>query len=377
MQDKKAVPGTSDFTVHDECGRPLFRVDVPSHGSLTAWLRPIARFVRGALGKTVKPLLVFDRGGAFPNEMAALRDEDFEFLTYERAPYPTLSVATFDRTLELTLASKPTRPIRISFTEAPDKNLRRQRGRVRRISLRMPDGNQINILTCSSLPAEELIPIQLLRWGRQENQFKHEVERWGLNQLDGRKVELYPVGTIVPNPARRKLEQSLHLARAAEGQLRRKLARLGSDEAKRAQLEQDLENNLALQQDLEDIRPHVPTHAPVEETELANKLVYHDGNYKTVIDTLRIALANIESDLASELAITLARPREAKKTLANLFAAPGTIQLTARTINVALAPAATARERDSFRVLLQSVNSQKLTLPGDPSRRRLRFSLQE
>jgi transposase len=225
MQDKRAVPGTSDYSVHDEFGRPLFRVDVPSHGSLTAWLRPIGRFVRDALEGTVKPLLVFDRGGAFPKEMAALRDEDFEFLTYERAPYPTLPVAMFDRNLELVLPSRPHCPIRIAFTDAPAKNLRQQRGRVRRIALRMPDGHQINILTSSTLPAEELIPIQLQRWGRQENQFKHGIERWGINQLDGRKVQPYPDGTIIPNPARRKLDRSLQLLRAGEGQLRRKLAR--------------------------------------------------------------------------------------------------------------------------------------------------------
>ena len=32
-----------------------------------------------------------------------------------------------------------------------------------------------------------------------------------MNQLDGRSVELYPPGTIIPNPARRRLEHALRL----------------------------------------------------------------------------------------------------------------------------------------------------------------------
>jgi len=40
MQDKRVRPGNTDYYVHDERGRPLFRIDVPSHDSLTQWLTP-------------------------------------------------------------------------------------------------------------------------------------------------------------------------------------------------------------------------------------------------------------------------------------------------------------------------------------------------
>ena len=42
------------------------------------------------------------------------------------------------------------------------------------------------------------------------------------------------------------------------------------------------------QLDLEALRPYTPTHAPLEDTELAGKLVYHPGNYKAVMDTIRM-----------------------------------------------------------------------------------------
>jgi DNA-directed RNA polymerase subunit RPC12/RpoP len=50
MQDKRVRPGTSDYYVHDEDGRPVMRMASPSHASLTEWLSPIAEMLRLALG---------------------------------------------------------------------------------------------------------------------------------------------------------------------------------------------------------------------------------------------------------------------------------------------------------------------------------------
>lgn len=378
MQDKKARPGVSDYYVHDEEGRPLFRIDVPEHGSLTQWLTPIARFARKLLDERVEVCLCFDRGGAFPEQMAELRDEEgVGFVTYERAPYAQVTRTSFDRQFVLELDSKPKHPVVLRYTEDRQKNLGKGRGRVRRICVLMPDGAQINILTAgSTASAEELIRRQLGRWSFQENQFKHEVERWGINQLDGRKVRHYPPDAVIPSPARRRLDRSLRIARGTEGEARRKLARLDSNDPKRTRAEQDLEHALRLQRDLEALRPSLPTHAPLEQTELAGKLVYHPGEHKRVIDALRIALANSESELAARLAPHLDKPREAKKCLANLLAAPGQVNLTPRSVRVSLAPAGNPAERRAFDALLQEVNTLNLTLPGDTSHRLLRFELQ-
>ena len=317
-------------------------------------------------------LLSFDRGGAFAQEMAALRDQDFEFVTYERAPYPLLASTAFEHKVELTIDGQVQT---IQWAEGTLKNLRAGRGRVRRISLRTPDDRQINLLAISRLSAEALIGIQLHRW-RQENAFKHGVERWGINQLDGRKVEPTPADEIIPNPARRLLDHRMRFARAEEGRARNKLARLATDDPSRTKYEQDLERAMATQAQIEQQRPHVPKRAPVKDTSLAGKLVRHVGSYKTTIDTLRVALANAESELAARLAPSLPRPAEAKKTLANLFAAPGRVRLTPRTIHIDLAPAASPAERDALHLFLRELDALDLTLPGDPEQRRLRFRAQ-
>jgi hypothetical protein len=379
MQDRRVLPGSTDYHVHDEDGRPVFRVPVTSHDSLTAWLSPIAKRLRNALGDDERILLAFDRGGAFSTQLADLRDAGIEFVTYERAPYPEIAVTTFDRTV---VARGET----YQLHESRNKNLGDKRGRIRRIALRTPDGKQINIVAISTAPAEQLVAILLGdpaiklpsgRW-QQENAFHHGDARWGINQLDDRAVEPYPPGTIIPNPARRRLDRSLRIARVAEGDARRKLASTNPalGVLRRVAVEQDLADALELQRDLEALRPATPTHAPIEETVLAGKLVRHTGQLKSIVDVIRVVCANVESDLATLIAPHMGRPREAKKVIANVLAAPGRVTVTDQAIHVRLAPAANRSERVAIRHLFTAINKRGLVLPSDPKRLPLRFELQ-
>lgn len=368
MQDKRVRPGNTDYYVHDEQGRPLLRIDVASHDSLTQWLPPIARLLRRVLGPHERVLLAFDRAGAFPEALALLRDEVFDAVTYERRPFALLPETAFTETYRVDEDDQ------VRFVESRI-NLGGGRGRVRRIAVRETDGHQVNLLAVSELPAERLIAVMRGRW-RQENAFKHGVERWGINQLDRRKTEPYPPDAIVPNPARNRLDRDLRAAAVREGDARCLLALLGEDDRRRVRAERDLVEAMAAQRDLKALRPRTPKRAPLRETELAGKLVRHDGRVKMVLDSIRIACANVESELAAELAPHMSKPREAKKTLANLLAAPGRVRLGLRTIAVDLAPAAKLIERIALRELCKEVNRRNLTLPGDPKRRRLRFRSQ-
>jgi len=366
MQEKRVLPGTSDYYAHDEDGRPVFRIAVTSHDSLTAWLVPLAQRIREGLGGE-RVLLAFDRAGAFAEPLAELRDADFDFVTYERKPYPELAATAFTAT---TIAGE-----NVGLHESRLRNLGAGRGRIRRIAVRTEDGRQVNFLASSKLPAERIVEILWHRWV-QENGFKHGTERWGMNQLDDRSVERYPPGTIIPNPVRRRLDRALRLARVAEGDARRVIARLPAIGDRRAAAEQDLAEALERQQTIESLRPFIPTHAPVEKTELADTLVRHTGHLKTVIDVVRIVCANAESELAALIAPHSTRPREAKKVIANVFAAPGKVAVTADAIHVKLAPAANRSERHAIATLFDALNKRNLTLPGDPKRLPLRFEIQ-
>ena len=364
MQDKCVRPGSTDYYVHDERGLPLVRLEAPEHRPLTDVLRPVAELLRTALGDEERILLAFDRAGAFPEQMVELRDLGVEFVTYERRPYPLLAQTAFDR--ELDLGDE-----QVSFVESRT-NLRRGRGRVQRIAVRHADGRQVNLLGVSQEPADRLIRIMAGRWV-QENAFKHGNQRWGINQLDSRAVVSYPADSIVPNPVRRRLDRALRVARVREGDARNELARLAQDHPRHGKLQAELADALALQKDLLAQRPSVPTHARLDATELRDVLVKHESAYKATLDTLRIACANAEADLAADLAPLLPKPREAKRVLANVLAAPGRVRIGCRTIAVELQPAGTQRELAAIRTWLADLIPRTLSLPADPLRRRLRF----
>jgi hypothetical protein len=375
MQAKRAVPGVTDYYVHDEDGCPLYRMSTTSHDSLCDWLMPVVDFARLSLGEQVTPVLVFDRGGSFPAMMAELRDAGAEFVTYERKPYAELPANDFPNSLTITTASHPAEPVRVSWAEAPGKNLRGGRGRVRRIALLTEDGRQVNVLAVSKLPAETLITRLMARWRAQENALKHQVERWGINHLDGRRVEIYPPDAVIPNPDRRRLERVLKLSHTAEGEAWRALARLDKNDPRREHVERDIAAAMERQKDIMAQRAFVPRMAKVSETKLAGKLRRHELGYKNVLDTLRTALANVEADLAVLLARHLDRPREAKKLLAALFAAPGTVKLTSRSLTVKLMPAGSAAEQAAYARFLDDVTRLNLSLPGDPDGLALRWML--
>ena len=371
MQAKRAVPGTTDYYVHDEDGRPLFRFAVPENGSLTEWLPGIAHTLREVLQADESMVLAFDRAGAFPEHMALLRDDKFAFVTYERRPYTALPSSAF--TEELRFDDQTVR-----YVESRT-NLGKGRGRLRRIAMQVQDSaqttRQINLLAAGQLPAAAFIGIMRGRWS-QENGLKHGVVRWGINHLDGRTTDPYPEDAIIPNPARRRLERALRAARVREGAARSLLAKRTTPDAARQRARRDLDEAVAARQEIEAQRATAPLHAPVAETDVSGVLRRHRDEYKVTVDTVRIACANAESDLAVRLAAFMKRPAEAKKLLANLFRSPGRIHAGAHRIDIQLRPAGTTAERLALEELLAGINRCKLTLPADHSARPLHFAVQ-
>jgi len=215
----------------------------------------------------------------------------------------------------------------------------------------------------------------LARWV-QENGFHHQVHRWGINQLDGRTTAPYDPDAVIPNPARRRLDRNVRLARVTAGLARNELAVLAKNDPRRGRWDAILTRATTREQDLLALRPTTPTRAPLRETELADKLVRHSGDYKMALDSVRIACANVESDLAAILAETMVLPAQAKKVLANIFQAPRHVVVGQSVITVRLAPAANRTERDAIANLFAHCNRLKLTLPGDLAMRPLRFQAQ-
>jgi hypothetical protein len=375
MQDKRPRPGTTDYYVHDCRGVPMFRGNIPTHGSLSQFLVPIAILLRIALGAEARLLVGYDRGASFPDVMAAIRmAENLEFVTYERAPWRKLPRALFkEKGKAIEIEGDREGEYETLYFIEDLCNLGDGRGRVRRLRVLTPNGKQISVLAKSEEDGEWLIRTMFSRWW-QENGLKHGVERWGANQLDGRKVEPYEPDTVIFNPEKRRLKRKIDKLRENEGKVRRKLARVKND-SRRAALEAELAKTLKGEARHEARYARLSDHLPVKEAGTKD-LVHHCDEYKMLIDTLRIAGSNAEAQLARWLAPHMNRPREAKRAVQNLFNASGNISVRQDVILVSLDPAGTANERRAFDRLFAIVNQKRLTHPGDPKRRPLQFRTQ-
>ena len=375
MQGKCTVPGAMDYWVHDAEGRPVLRIPVAPNASLPATIRAWVAFLREQLGNETPLLLVFDRAGAFPGLWKWLRDNGVEFVTYQRAKYRKFRREWFSRHGQpMTLRDADGKDVEV-MVQAGQMNLGKKRGRVQRIRVLMPDDEQINVVASSTQSAQWLCQTLFTRW-QQENALKHGVERWGINQLDGRQVEDVPPGTIVTNPQRTNVEKELRKLREQEKDLRLQLQPLYAGHPDRPKLKRALMDNSAAQCDIVKTRRHTPTKLPIEETELQGKLKQHTREYKLLIDTLRCVAQNAEADLAALLAPNLARPGEAKRLLQNVFSAPGDIRVSSKAITVTLDPAANRKERVALKAFFSTFNRNRLSHPGDPLARPVRFRLQ-
>jgi len=174
--------------------------------------------------------------------------------------------------------------------------------------------------------------------------------------------------------ASKNTPSAITFARQQEGAAQRQLAALEPADARHAKWAAELQRVDSLQAELLKQRPTTPKRVLVGESELAGKLVRHDLPYKLVIDTLRLLIANVEGELAATLGPLLPRAAEAKKTLANLLAAPVLVRVTSHYVTIRLDPPGTRAEQRAFRVLLAGLNRERVALPGDPSRRPLRFT---
>lgn len=377
MQDDRAVPGVTDYWIHDAHGSPIAPVTAFQQGSLVAYLPRCAALIRGALGKQPRVLVVFDRGGAFPTAMVDLKtlpDGQVDFLTYERAPFSKHGREYFKRHgEELELTDRDGKKESVLVIDG-GKYLGDGRGRVRRICLLMPDDTQLNLLTSSNEDAAWLAQTLFARW-RQENAFKFGGDRWGFDQLDSRQVEPYAPGTLIPNPYRRSLMKSRDDAIEKEGKLRCQIARLKAGDPERAQLKARLADVLETKALVTKALYSATEQIFIEKTHLAGRLVHHRREYKLLVDTVRIGCANAEDRLARMLADHLPRPAEAKRVIQNMLKAPGNVSVTQDKITVSLDPSGNRSELLALRQLLKEVNALRLRHPGDPLRRRLSFVL--
>lgn len=194
-------------------------VPTEANRGLATMLPVVPAEVRKVLGDR-RVTVVFDRGGWSPKLFAQLLADQFDVLTYRKAPWRRVPVGRFETTrvmidgteMEYRLADQC---IRLEY--GPSR--KRKRLCLRQVTRLSDDGHQTPILTSRrDLSAIEVAYRMFDRW-RQENFFKYLREEFSLDALVDSGTVPEDATRNVPNPERSKL-----VAYQAEGDLLRRLS---------------------------------------------------------------------------------------------------------------------------------------------------------
>lgn len=213
-QLRLAVPGTTDYYVNDKKGEPLFVVTAEANAGMVKMLLLLIPRIRSLVGEKRRPTIVFDRGGWSPKLFAQLLDQRFDVLTYRKGHTDKIAEARFKTTKARINGHQVSYRLHDKRVALLDGTLH-----LRQVTRLTEDGHQTSILTSRvDLKAIEVAYRMFERW-RQENFFKYMREEFAIDALAEHAAEPDDPSRMVPNPARRALDEQVAAARAAESKL--------------------------------------------------------------------------------------------------------------------------------------------------------------
>ena len=378
-----SMPATTDYWVGDDAGDPLFLVTAEANAGLVEMLPKILAEVRPLLGDR-RVTVVFDRGGWSPQLFQKIIADDFDILTYRKAPYRRVAKRRFETyPTGAAVGSK-------SYILA-DQPVRLRLPRHKQLALRQvtrlgDDGHhQTPILTSRcDLSAPEVATRMFGRW-KQENFFKYLREEYALDALVEYDVEPDNPLREVPNPARRDIDNQLRQARANLAELEAQYGLAALDNPERARptirgfkiahgkIGRALRQALERVATLEARRTKIPTHIPVQQV-VTGEVVKLAPERQHLVSLLKMVAYQAESDLVRLVAPHYRRAEDEGRTLIqNALASSADIEVDAHELRIRLTPLSSQHRTAAIANLCEELNAAKVTFPG--TRLRLRLSV--
>ena len=380
-----SMPATTDYWVNDAESEPLFVVPTEANKGLAEMLPVVLKEVRKLVGER-RVTVVFDRGGWSPELFAKLLADDFDLLTYRKAPYRpvprrqfTPTKATIDgREIEYLLADQR---IRLEY----GRRKKRKRVHLRQVTCLGDSGHQTPILTSrGDLSALEVAYRMFERW-RQENFFKYLREEFALDALVDYGTEPADATRDVPNPERKKINAELRKANAQLEHLQAHygLAALDNRERLRPTMRGFKIANAALSAraraamqritELENQRATIPARVPVHEIVEAD-VVKLSVERKHLTDILKMVAYQAEGDLLRLLSPHYCRTEQEGRTLIHsALAAGGDIEVTTAELLVSLDPLSSPHKTQALVAVCEQLNATATRFPG--TKLRMRFAM--
>ena len=371
----KPTKGHDDTYICDLAGRAIaFSTGEPS--ALCSTLPPVLAGLTDALpagdkpGPGTRPLIVFDRGAAFPAVFTQVDAAGYDWLTWRRAP---LAPTTLLPVLQTITTRGRRREVAWTDEQVTLKDYAKP---VRQLSL-FEHGHMVAQAISGRLGA---CPAELAGWLRgrwaEENMFKYDMINYGLDTLADYTADEIVNTKLKANPAYTTAKKAETKAKTALASAEVALAELLADQtipaaAKNEVLipaaQQKIETCQQALDQAETERKKHPAKLPASQIDpSATRAILHIRR-RCLQLTLRLLAANAEHYLARHLNAYLQDDDEyraiTRETIIRGLA--GTIAYTPKSITVTLDRPGQGRVTRALTLLLAEINTRPPVLPGD------------
>ena len=372
----KPTKGHDDTYICDLAGRAIaFTTGEPS--ALCTTLPGALAALTGALpagarpGPDTRPLIVFDRGAAFPSTFTEVDAAGYDWLTWRRAPLAATTLLPIAQTITL----RGHRKRQVAWTDE-QITLKDYAKPVRQLTL-FEHGKMAAQAISGRLDA---CPAELAGWLRgrwaEENMFKYDMANYGLDMLADYAADEVINAKPKANPAYATARKAETAAKTALAKAETGLAKLLADPtipaaAKNSALIPRAQQKItACQQKLEAAETERKKHRaklPASEIDPAATRAILHINRRCLQLTLRLLAANAEHYLARHLNAYLDDDDEYRAITRETIirGLGGTITYTPRTVTVTLDRPGQPRVARALALLLAEINTSPPTLPGD------------
>ena len=372
----KPTKGHDDTYICDLAGRAIaFTTGEPS--ALCTTLPGALAALTGALpagarpGPDTRPLIVFDRGAAFPSTFTEVDAAGYDWLTWRRAPLAATTLLPIAQTITL----RGHRKRQVAWTDE-QITLKDYAKPVRQLTL-FEHGKMAAQAISGRLDA---CPAELAGWLRgrwaEENMFKYDMANYGLDMLADYAADEVINAKPKANPAYATARKAETAAKTALTKAETGLAKLLADPtipaaAKNSALIPRAQQKItACQQKLEAAETERKKHRaklPANEIDPAATRAILHINRRCLQLVLRLLAANAEHYLARHLNAYLDDDDEYRAITRETIirGLGGTITYSPKNITVTLDRPGQPRVARALALLLAEINTSPPTLPGD------------
>jgi len=385
-QRQVVTPAATDTWIHDAGGEPLLVVTHEVNAKLTQVLETILADVRRLVPKPQRRItVIFDRGGFSPKLFARLIAAGFDVITYRKGKVRKLPGERFTvqrkridgSWREYEVCDRP----RVRVGKRPPQDQRGGVGKcfwMREVRVLRKDGRQTSILTNRIDLAAVAVAYRMFSRWRQENFLKYMGEEYALDALVEYGAEDVSAEVDRPNPQWAKMSKRLRESRTEVARLEAELGgeAAENDEATRptmrgfkiahAALRRRLQQAKTRVQQLFQKRKAIPKRIP------ASDLKKLKTERKLIVDAIKMAAYQVETELLGMLQGHYARTRDEGRTLLHAaFQSAARLEVTEDELRVTIAAQSSPHRTAALAALCARLDALATAFPGTKLRLRL------